>query len=104
MTSALDDGGCVVAELEISGVWPAEELDSATGGVAELSGCVWVSEDAGSVALEGRVACSLEELRAIPLWLSNGADELSSPHATKRLADKSAPVNAKEICKNLCMA
>jgi hypothetical protein len=35
---ALDAGVGVVAELEISGVWTAEELDSATGAVAELSG------------------------------------------------------------------
>jgi hypothetical protein len=98
VTSALDAGVGVVAELEISGVWTTEELDSATGAVAELSGCVWVAEDAGAATLESGAACSLD-VGVVPPWFTftNTSVELSSPQAVKRDAARSAPVNAKEM-------
>ena len=101
---ALDAGGSAVAELEISGVWTTEELDSAIGATAELSGCCWMTEDVGTVVLDVGTACSLEELATIPPWLGRGAAELSSPHAVKRAADKNAPEKAKEIREILCIA
>ena len=73
---------CAVAELEISVCWMAEEL--------------------GTVALERGAACSLEELK-VAFWFTSGEVELSSPHAVKRDADNSAPVNTKEICECLCI-
>ena len=62
-----------------------------------------MAEELGTVALEGSVACSLEELGAVPFWFISGVVELSSPHPVKRDADNSAPVNNREICESLCI-
>ena len=104
--SALDAGRADVAELDNSTGPTASELEEVVSpfcAVAELEISVcWMAEELGTVALERGATCSLEELK-VAFWFTSGEVELSSPHAVKRDADNSAPVNTKEICECLCI-